>query len=151
MPNSHNKPTHGYGWVFYDEHCPKCCGWEGRFKKVLLRRHILTAPLQRGWVQERLELDANEAFTEMRVLTASGKVLGGAAAMVYLAERIWFAKPLAAVAKLPGVMGQLHRLYRYIAHHRYCQTTNCKVAKPQHKQSHSKLRSEPRHEAGRAA
>lgn len=151
MTNSHNKPTHGFGWVFYDEQCPKCCGWEGRFKKVLLRRRILTAPLQRGWVQERLELDADDAFTEMRVLTASGEVLGGAAAMVYLAWHIWWAKPLAAIAKFPGVMRQLDRLYRYMAHHRYCQSTNCKVAKPQSKQSPSKLRAEPRHEADRAA
>ncbi|MCH8822605.1 MAG: DUF393 domain-containing protein [Planctomycetes bacterium] len=151
MTKSHNNPTQGYGWLFYDEHCPRCSRWVGRFKKVLLRKHILTAPLQRGWVQERLELDADDAFTEMRVLTASGKVLGGASAMVYLAERIWFAKPLAAIAKLPGVMGQLDRLYGYIAHHRNCQSTNCKVAKPQSKHSTSKLRSEPRHEADRAA
>lgn len=151
MTNSHNNPTHGYGWLFYDEQCPRCSRWLGRFTKVLVRKHILTAPLQRGWVQERLELDADDAFTEMRVLTDSDKVLGGAAAMVYLAKRIWWAKPLAAIAKLPGVMGQLDRLYRYIAHHRYCQSTNCKVAKPQSKQSPSKLRAELRHEADRAA
>jgi len=151
MNKDKSKPTCGYGWVFYDEQCPRCSRWASRFTKVLLRKHILTAPLQRGWVQERLELDANEAFTEMRVLTVSGKVLGGATAMVYLAERIWWAKPLALIAKLPGVMGQLDRLYGYIARNRYCQSTKCKVSKPPHKQSRSKLRSEPRHEADRAA
>jgi len=151
MPNSHNKPTHGFGWVFYDEQCPKCCRWEGRFKKVLLRKHILTAPLQRGWVQQRLDLDANDAFTQMRVLTASGKVLGGASAMVYLAGLIWWAKPLAAIAKLPGMIGQLDRLYGYIARNRYCQSTICKVAKAQNKTAPGEIRSEPRHEADRAA
>jgi len=151
MTNSHNRPTHGFGWVFYDEQCPRCSRWASRFTKVLVRKHILTAALQRGWVQQRLDLDANDAFTEMRVITVSGKVMGGAAAMVYLAERIWWAKPLAVISKFPGVMGQLDRLYCYVARNRYCQSTSCKIAKPQNKHARSKLRAEPRHEADRAA
>lgn len=151
MTNSHNKPTQGFAWVFYDEHCPRCSRWIRLFTKVLIRRHILTAPLQRGWVQERLNLDADDAFTEMRVLTASGKELGGAEAMVYLAGRIWWAKPLAAIAKLPGVMGQLDRLYGYIARNRYCHIASCKIAIPQKKTARRELRSETKHEADRAA
>ena len=151
MTKTNNKPTRGYGWVFYDGHCPKCSRWAKRFTKVFVRRQILTAPLQRGWVQERLALDPNEAFTEMRVLTADGQVHSGAFALVYLAKRLWWAKPLAMLAKLPGVMGQLERVYSYVARNRNCNTSSCNITKPQNKKSPSPLRSEAKHEAGRAA
>ncbi len=131
MINSHNRPTRGYGWVFYDDNCPRCSRWVHRFTRVLVRKHILTAPLQRGWVQQRLELDANDAFIEMKVLTAGGNVLGGANAMVYLAERIWWARPLAVIAKLPGAMRLLHLLYKKVAANRHNQCicpTNIKVS-----------------------
>ncbi|MCH7848545.1 MAG: DUF393 domain-containing protein [Planctomycetes bacterium] len=120
MPDSHNRPTRGYGWVFYDGHCSMCSRWAGRFTNVLLRRRFLTAPLQRGWVQQRLKLDSKDALTEMRVLSADGELLGGAAAVVYLAGRIWWARPLAVIANLPGVMGVLSRSYRFIARRRGC-------------------------------
>ncbi len=120
MSDSHNRPTRGYGWVFYDAQCPMCSRWMNRFTNVLLRRRFLTAPLQRGWVQQRLKIDSNDALTEMRIMTAQGTVFGGAAAVVYLAGRIWWARPLALIANLPRVMGMLTRAYRLIARRRCC-------------------------------
>ncbi len=144
-------PTRGFGWVFYDGHCPICSRWVSRFTNALLRRHYLTAPLQRGWVQERLQLDADAALIEMHVITPDGTHLGGAEALVFLAGRIWWARPLALFSKLPGVMGLLASAYRFIARRRYCGTGNCSISHPPNSPAMSNDRQEPVHEADRAA
>ena len=151
MPDSHNRPTRGYGWVFYDAQCPMCSYWVSRFTNVLLRRRFLTAPLQRGWVQQRLKLDSNDALTEMRVLSANGELLGGAAAVVYLAERIWWAQPLAVIANLPVVMGMLRRAYRFIARRRCCAVKRGATSKAPRVAAPHTVQVEPGREADRAA
>ena len=144
-------PTSGYGWVFYDGHCPICGRWVGRFTNTLLRRRFLTAPLQRGWVQERLALDAEALLTEMHVITADGTHLGGANALLFLASRIWWARPLALLAKPPGVMRLLASAYRYIARRRYCGKGNCSIAHRPNVAAMRGDRPEAAHEADRAA
>ena len=151
MPDSHNRPTRGYGWVFYDAQCPMCSRWASRFTNVLLRRRFLTAPLQRGWVQQRLKLDSNDALTEMRVLSANGELLGGAAAVVYLADRIWWARPLAMIAKFPGVMGMLSRAYRFIAQRRCCAVKRGAISQASSVPTPHTVQVEPGREADRAA
>ncbi len=151
MSDSHNRPTRGYGWAFYDAQCPMCSRWMNRFTNVLLRRRFLTAPLQRGWVQQRLKLDSNDALTEMRVLSANGELLGGAAAVVYLAGRIWWARPLAVIANLPGVMGMLRRGYRFIARRRGCAVKCGATSQAPSVPTPHTVQVEPGREADRAA
>lgn len=151
MPDSHNRPTRSYGWVFYDAHCPMCSRWARRFTNVLLRRRFLTAPLQRGWVQQRLKLDSNDALTEMRVLSANGELLGGAAAMVYLADCIWWARPLAVIADLPGAMGMLSRAYRFVARRRCCAVKGGATSQAPGVAAPPMVQVEPGREADRAA
>ena len=144
-------PTQGFGWVFYDGHCPICSRWVGRFTDVLLRRRYLTAPLQRGWVQERLALGADAVLAEMHVIRADGKHFGGADALVFLARQIWWTMPLALLAKLPGGMGLLSRAYRLIAQHRYCGAAACSTARAANTSRRKKVHLEPGREADRAA
>ncbi len=126
---SGRRATAGYGWIFYDGQCVICSGFAERFRTMLLRRRLLLAPLQRGWVQERLELAAEDVLDEMRVLTSEGRVLGGASALVYLTGRIWWTYPLYALSKLPGAMKPLHKLYRWIARHRRrCAAGSCAMS-----------------------
>ncbi len=107
------------GWVFYDGRCSMCAGIIGRLRRTLIRRGFLLAPLQRGWVQERLGLGPEELLDEMRVLTADGEILGGAEAAIYLARHIWWGRPLAMLARVPGALSVMRRLYRLIARRRY--------------------------------
>ena len=144
-------PTKGFGWVFYDGQCPICSRWVSRFTNALLRRRYLTVPLQRGWVQERLALDADAAITEMHVITVDGTHLGGADAVVFLAGRIWWVRPLALLGKLPGVRRLFASAYRFIARRRYCGKGSCSIAHPPSLAAMSNDRQEPAHEADRAA
>ena len=114
------------GWVLYDGDCGMCTALARRFSSALARRDFKLAPLQENWVRAKLALPEEELMSEMRVLTPEGGVIGGADSIVYLASRIWWAKPFALAARLPGAMPALRGGYRWIAEHRGCRHGACR-------------------------
>jgi predicted DCC family thiol-disulfide oxidoreductase YuxK len=108
------------GWILFDRDCSFCSTLALRFASVFAKRGFHFEPLQQAWVLERLHLTAEQALEEMRVLTASGQVFGGADAIVFLARQVWWATPLAAIARFPFVHSLLDRGYRWVAAHRTC-------------------------------
>lgn len=115
-------------WVLYDGDCPRCAAAARRFRHVLRRRGFLTAPLQSLWVPAVLNLSSAELLREMRVLTAGGELYGGAEAVIYLAQRIWWGWPLYALARIPGMRRVFHAAYRWFVAHRACTTASCAVS-----------------------
>lgn len=65
---------------------------------------------------------------EMRVLESSGTVVGGAAAVLLLAGRFWWALPLVWLARLPGIFRLLDAAYRWGAARRYCANGTCTLS-----------------------
>ena len=61
----------------------------------------------------------------MVVLTPGGRALQSAEALVYLAKRIRWARPVAAMASLPCGMRLQDRLYAWVARNRYCLGGKC--------------------------
>lgn len=112
-------------WVLYDAACTHCSALARRARTMLHRRGFLVAPLQSLWVPSALGMGPREVLKEMRVFTADGEHYGGADAVLYLARRIWWAWPLWALSKAPGMRGMLRSLYRWIAAHRHCSATSC--------------------------
>ena len=108
------------GWVLYDGDCPFCTRWAERFERILTRRGFDVAPLQAPWVRECLDLRLEEPLSEMRVLTPAGRIFGGADAVIFLARAIWWAWPLCALARLPGMHLLVRKSYRWFATRRYC-------------------------------
>lgn len=108
-----------------------------RFRATLGRRHIKLVPLQAPGVQEQLGLSDSELLTEMRLLTADGKLLGGADAALELARRYWWTWPIRQLARLPVVVDLFRAAYRWIASHRHCAaglcpTNRCHCSRRQH-------------------
>ena len=54
-------------------------------------------------------------------------MFGGAAAVVEIARRIWWAWPLWALSRLPGAMRPMHATYRWIASRRSCANGACTI------------------------
>lgn len=108
------------GWIFYDASCGFCHDLALRLENFFAARGFSFEPLQREWIQQRLNLTKEEALKEMRVLTSTGEVFGGADAVIFLARQIWWAAPLTWLTRLPLVHAILHRLYRWVAAHRTC-------------------------------
>src|SRR5438876_3011461 len=113
------------GWILYDGQCRHCVSAAKQFERLFARHGFHFLPLQTPWIQERLGLDPGAPFEEMRVLTEDGQDIGGAEAVIFLAQQIWGARPGSLVARIPGIPGTLDRLYRWIAAHRGCTHLAC--------------------------
>ena len=117
-------------WVFYDGACPMCIRL-ARIGEVLLHgRHIGFTPLQTPWVKERFHI-AEDAITEMKVLTVSEGLLGGADGFIYLSRKLWWGFPFSFLAQVPGMKFILRKIYKIIARNRYCWGGSCKINRGQ--------------------
>ncbi len=115
------------GWVLYDGECPLCLATVARFGPLLRRHHFDLASLQTPWVQKRLGLNPGEPLKEMKLLTADDQIYGGADAALQIARKIWWAWPLFALAKIPGLTPLFHVIYRRIAANRTCFGGQCSI------------------------
>jgi predicted DCC family thiol-disulfide oxidoreductase YuxK len=115
------------GWILYDGACRSCTASAKRFDRIFRRRDFLFLPLQTNWIMDRLDLDPDAPLEEMRVLTADGRDIGGADAVIFLARQIWWAWPFAALAQSPPIHKLLDRGYRWIAAHRDCDHITCNL------------------------
>lgn len=117
------------GWVLYDGQCPVCCRWARRTEKIVTRRGFDIAPLQSPWVQECLDIPVAPRPHEMLVLTRDGRVYGGADALAFLANHVWWAKPLAFLDHFAPVHRLLDNAYNTFAANRTCLGDACSAQK----------------------
>ena len=121
------------GWLFFDRDCNVCTSLARRFRDRLEHRGFRLAALQDPRVAAHLRLKQDELLREMRVLTAEGKVYGGADAVIFLASKIWWAWPLYAAAQIPGARRILRAGYQWFADHRYYFSKKCSLATNNHR------------------
>ncbi len=117
------------GWVFFDRECPSCASLARRFRRTLEKRGFGLAALQDPRVHALLDLPPEELLREMRVATCEGQILGGAEAIIYLADQIWWAWPIFAVAKIPGFQRLFNAGYRWLADRRMRASGECSARK----------------------
>jgi predicted DCC family thiol-disulfide oxidoreductase YuxK len=119
--------TNGSDWILFDGQCRLCTASARRFEPVLARYEFKFAALQTPWVRAQLGMSDEELLSEMRLLTSMGALYGGADALIEIARRIWWAKPLYWFAHLPLAKPVLRKAYRWIAQHRNCTAGACNV------------------------
>jgi len=119
------KGRHARGWFFFDAECGFCTRIARGLAPILRLRGMDVAPLQDPRVAALLGISRNELFREMRLLLDDGRQYGGAEAAVALASEIWWARPLAWMARIPGAMSVLRALYHWIAARRHCVAEQC--------------------------
>jgi predicted DCC family thiol-disulfide oxidoreductase YuxK len=76
----------------------------------------------------------------MKLLTADGRLFGGADAIVQITRSIWWAWPFYAIAQLPGIKKSLRTIYIRIARNRHCFSGRCRLP-AQRTQTHRHLTS----------
>ena len=117
------------GTVLFDAECRFCVSLAKGLATTLQRAGFALAPLQDSRqapaVPRGSEPASGETFDSMVVLTPVGCALQSAEALVYLAKRIRWARPVAAMASLPFGMRLLDRLYAWVARNRYCLGGKC--------------------------
>jgi predicted DCC family thiol-disulfide oxidoreductase YuxK len=115
------------GWICFDRDCALCTSLARRFRRTFEKRGFGLAALQDPRVAALLSLPADQLLLEMRVVTTTGEIRGGAESIVYLAGKIWWAWPFFAAARIPGVLWILGIGYRWFANHRHCSTGACSL------------------------
>jgi predicted DCC family thiol-disulfide oxidoreductase YuxK len=119
------KGRHARGWFFFDAECGFCTRIARRLAPILRRRGMDVAPLQDPRVAALLGISRGELFREMRLLLDNGRQYGGADSAVAIAKEIWWAQPLAWMARIPGAMTAFRALYHWIAARRHCAAERC--------------------------
>jgi predicted DCC family thiol-disulfide oxidoreductase YuxK len=115
------------GYVLYDGECMLCISLAARFRHILAKRRFLMLPLQTPWVRERLGVAVGGTFNEMALMDADGSIYGGAEAVLRIARKVWWGRPLWWVAAIPGMRPLFDRLYRWIARNRQCIGGSCRI------------------------
>ena len=115
------------GWIFFDASCPFCTKLAFRVDRLLTGHGYRFLPLQSPGTAERLGVTTHDLLAEMHLLTSSGQRLRGADAFLEIARHLWWARPVAALAKLPWALPLLRRLYSHLAAHRHCLGGRCLI------------------------
>ncbi len=125
----HRPETTPSGLVLYDGECDFCVSSVRRVSPVLMRAGFDFKPLQavtgNGAESEAETINPASRFDSMIVVTADGRRLQTAEAVVHLASKIWWARPVCWIARWPWGMGLVGWCYKRIAENRYCFHGSC--------------------------
>jgi len=125
-----SKGRHARGWLFYDAECGFCARTARWLSHPLHRRGLATAPLQDPRVAALLGLAPHELLQALRLVLSDGRQHVGADAFLALTHELWWARPLAWIAKLPGGSTLLRSAYQSVARHRRCRHRVARVHFP---------------------
>lgn len=113
------------GWVLYDDACGFCRRWVPGWALTLRRHGFDVAPLQAGWVAERLRAAGGDPLADIGLLQPDGGLLRGAAVYRHVLRRIWWAWPLWLLSVAPGLRTVFDRTYRAFADNRHRISAAC--------------------------
>jgi predicted DCC family thiol-disulfide oxidoreductase YuxK len=116
------------GWIFYDGDCAVCVNSVAHASRLLRARGFEFAPMQEPWAAERLGLKGGTLPNEFVVISKDGTRFGGASAILHLSKFIWWARPFAALFRLPPFFAVFDRAYRWFAARRYCISGVCQFS-----------------------
>lgn len=116
------------GWVCFDAQCNLCVNLARRFGALLRRYQFGLVPLQTPWVRERVGGEGEDLLSEMRLITPGGQIHGGADALIEIARRIWWAKPVFWFSRIAPARLALRKGYRWVARNRTCLAGSCHIS-----------------------
>ena len=112
-------------WVCYDAECALCVRWVERFRTFLEKHGFTLLPLQSPNVRAALRLPETDLLKEMRVITTTGRIYGGADALAYVSHVA--CRPVFWLTRIPGAMPLLRGAYRTLARNRNCNHGTCRL------------------------
>lgn len=122
-----SKGRHARGWLFFDAECEFCTRVASWLSHSMKQSGLALAPLQDPRVGALLGLSSQELLHTIRFVLSDGRQYLGAAAVLAVADQLWWARPLVWLAKLPGMMALIEAAYYRIAQQRRCPAESCAI------------------------
>ncbi|HTR27024.1 MAG TPA: DCC1-like thiol-disulfide oxidoreductase family protein [Terriglobales bacterium] len=122
------KSRHARGWLFYDAECAFCTRIAHFLAGPMRRRRLAVAALQDPRVGALLGLPREELLCAVRFVFEDGRHCAGADALLAVAGELWWARPLASAARIPGMLPALRAGYRWGSAQWNCHANYCAAA-----------------------
>jgi len=114
-----------WGWILYDGACGFCFKWVHFWEKILGKAGFALKDLQSASKEGLLTVNSGELLADIRVLTNSGEMKIGAEAYLFVGEKIWWAKPISVLFRLPFLNQIFWAGYRWFNRNRYRVSKYC--------------------------
>jgi predicted DCC family thiol-disulfide oxidoreductase YuxK len=88
------------GTILYDGTCGLCGRFFPRFASSFHKRGLRPIPLQSPEASEISGADRARLLTQMHVVTADRKLIGGLDAVLFIASAFWWLRPLVLLARI---------------------------------------------------
>jgi predicted DCC family thiol-disulfide oxidoreductase YuxK len=122
------KGRHARGWLFYDAECGFCTRVARWLARPLHKRGLAIAPLQDPRVGELLGLSPEELLRAIRLVMSDGQRYSGGEVFVALARELWWLRPLAWIASVPGGSSLMRVMYAWVASRRQCRSASVRLS-----------------------
>jgi predicted DCC family thiol-disulfide oxidoreductase YuxK len=119
------KGKHARGWLFFDAECAFCTRIARFLAGPMHRRGLAVAALQDPRVSVLLGLSRQELLRAVRFVAADGSHSAGADALFAVAQELWWARPLAWAAKIPGISPAMRAAYGWGSARWNCNADRC--------------------------
>ena len=119
------KGKHARGWLFFDAECAFCTRIARFLAGPMRRRGLAVAALQDPRVSLLLGLSRQELLRAVRFVAADGSHCAGADALFAVAKELWWARPLAWAARVPGTLPAMRAAYRRGSARWNCNADRC--------------------------
>lgn len=116
------------GHVLYDDTCGFCRSWVPKMKPMLEKRGIGVAPLQAGWVRERIDITPEELVANIRMIFEDRSPdCVGADVYRFVMRRVWWLWPIYVLSVIPVGRWLFEKAYRKFAANRYKISKACRL------------------------
>lgn len=113
------------GWLFFDAECAFCTRMAGWLAGPMRHYGLAVAPLQDPRVGALLGLSRQELMRAIRFVFEDGRQYAGADALIAVARKLWWARPLVWLSSFPGMIHAMRRAYRWWAERSRCHAHHC--------------------------
>jgi hypothetical protein len=107
-----------HGLVIYDGTCGMCTAAIGDHAAFFAGYGFAVTPIQTPGLVAAVGIDASVLLQAIHVITVEGCVFRGPEAFVAIASKIWWAKPLAWILRLPMIRHCFAWTYGHVAQRR---------------------------------
>lgn len=113
------------GLILFDGTCGTCSTVIGEKRRFFEKYGFSVAALQEPWVRDLTGIHEDTLLQAIHLYTAEGNIFQGVDFIAYLAERVWWLRPIGLVLKISFLRPFWQKMYDEVAKRRKCISQAC--------------------------